>query len=264
MGGQEVGVGADARASCSGAIDHIIADGRAEESTMRPTKRGWVIALAGGVCAAATAYAPDATAQMPAGSEPLPEAIPIFPLPDLTLFPNTTQPFHIFEPRYRAMIADALAGDSIIGMVMLQPGYEQEYEGRPPIYDLGCAGRIVASEQLPDGRYNIALQGVARFRVVEEDQSRPYRLASVEELPESAVEDSGALASRRRQVEGAVRSAFPRAPLPSSGTPDERAIDDLSIMLPLEPAERLELLAAAGPLERAGVLVRLLRRGAPL
>ena len=226
---------------------------------MRPTKCGWVVALA-----AALFAAPPTAAQTSPGSEQLPEAIPIFPLPDMTLFPNSTQPFHIFEPRYRAMIADALAGDSIIGMVMLQPGYEQEYEGRPPIYDLGCAGRIVASEQLPDGRYNIALQGLTKFRVVSEDQSRSYRLASVEELPESEVGDPDALASRRRQVEGAVRLAFPRAPLPSSGLPDDRAIDDLSIMLPLEPAERLELLEADGPVERASILVRLLRRGAPL
>jgi len=225
---------------------------------MRPTKPEWSLALAAALWVASPAFA-----QTP-GPGALPEAIPIFPLPDMTLFPNSTQPFHIFEPRYRAMIADALAGDSIIGMVMLQPGFEADYEGRPPIYDLGCAGRIVASEQLPDGRYNIALQGLTKFRVVGEDQSRSYRLASVEVLPESEVGDRDALASRRRQVEGAVRSAFPRAPLPSAGLPHERAIDDLSIMLPLEPDERLELLEANGSLERAIILVRLLRRGAPL
>jgi len=227
---------------------------------MRTTKRQWSVALATVLCANTPALGQTSAS----GADALPEAIPIFPLPDMTLFPNSTQPFHIFEPRYRAMIADALAGDSIIGMVMLQPGFEAEYEGRPPIFDLGCAGRIVASEQLPDGRYNIALQGLAKFRVVSEDQSRPYRLASVEELPESEVSDRDALASRRRQVEGAVRSAFPRAPLPSADLSHERAIDDLSILLPLEPDERLELLGADGPLERASILVRLLRRGAPL
>ena len=191
----------------------------------------------------------------------LPAAIPIFPLPDLALFPNSTQPFHIFEPRYREMIADALAGDSIIGMVMLQPGYEDDYEGRPPIYAMGAAGLIVASERLPDGRYNIVLKGVAKFRVLGEDESRAYRVADIVELPEVQVQDRELLGSRRRQLESAVRSAFPRAPLPSSAVPHERAIDDLSIMLPLEPAERLEALEADGPLERAATLVRVLRGG---
>jgi hypothetical protein len=72
----------------------------------------------------------------------LPATIPIFPLPDATLFPNASHAFRIFEPRYRAMIADALEGDRIIGMVMLQPGYEADYEGRPPIVPIGCAGLI--------------------------------------------------------------------------------------------------------------------------
>ena len=73
----------------------------------------------------------------------LPSSIPLFPLPNVVLFPNVFLPLHIFEPRYRKMIADALEGDRIIGMVLLRPGYEAEYEGRPPIYQVGCAGVIV-------------------------------------------------------------------------------------------------------------------------
>jgi len=103
----------------------------------------------------------------------LPAVIPIFPLESPTLFPNGTFPLHIFEPRYRAMIADALKGDRIIGMVMLQPGHESEYEGRPPIFPIGCAGLITDYEQLPDGRYNIVLGGLVKFRVTGEDNSRP-------------------------------------------------------------------------------------------
>jgi Lon protease-like protein len=191
----------------------------------------------------------------------LPTAIPIFPLPDLALFPNGTQPFHIFEPRYRAMVADALASDSIIGMVMLEPGFEAQYEGRPPVYATGCAGVIVASEELPDGRYNIVLRGLGKFRIVGEDQSRSYRVADVEALGESPVGDRALLASRRRQVEAAVRSAFPRAPLPAPSVVDERAIDDLATLLPLERSERLELIEADGPLGRAAILLRVLRAG---
>src|SRR3970282_1098613 len=117
------------------------------------------------VCLAGLLSAPAASAAQsaPSGSRPaaagLPATIPIFPLPDATLFPNASHPFRISEPRYRAMIADALKGDRIIGMVMLQPGHEAEYEGRPPIFPIGCAGLITDYEQLPDGRYNIVLRG---------------------------------------------------------------------------------------------------------
>ena len=216
-----------------------------------------------GLALAALLWAPGAAAAQSAevAPEALPATIPIFPLPDLALFPNATQPFHIFEPRYREMIADALAGDSVIGMVMLEPGHEADYEGRPPVYATGAAGVIVLSEQLPDGRFNIVLRGVAKFRILAEDQSRAYRLASVEEVRESAAEDPEQLASRRRQLEAAVREAFPRAPLPSRAMSDARAIDDISTMLPLERAERLELIEADGPLERAAILVRVLRGG---
>ena len=77
----------------------------------------------------------------------LPPTIPIFPLPNAVLFPNVFMPLHIFEARYRAMVSDALAGDRIIGMVLLRPGYEREYEGRPPIYPVGCAGVITHSDR---------------------------------------------------------------------------------------------------------------------
>jgi Lon protease-like protein len=82
------------------------------------------------------------------------------------LFPHSTRPLHIFEPRYRAMVADALEGDSIIGMILLQPSHEVEYEGGPPIYAVGCAGVIITVEELPDGRYNIVLDRTVKFRII--------------------------------------------------------------------------------------------------
>jgi Lon protease-like protein len=190
----------------------------------------------------------------------LPEAIPLFPLPDVTLFPNGAQPFHIFEQRYRDMIADALAGDSIIGMVALQPGFEADYNGRPPVYAVGCAGVIVTSERLSDGRYNIVLRGLTKFRVTSEDASRTYRLASVESVPESLDEsDRPALTQRRRQLEAAVTSAYPGAPLPPSGLSDVEFVDGLALILPMAPAERQEILEADGPLQRASALIARLR-----
>ena len=187
----------------------------------------------------------------------LPATIPIFPLQDVVLFPNSTRPLHIFEPRYRAMVADALEGDSIIGIILLQPGNEAEYEGRPPVYAVGCAGVIIAAEELPDGRYNIILGGLVKFRVLSEDASRPYRLAEVEALPE-AVSDRPLLAQRRQQLEEALLSVSPGMQLPPSDLSDEEVVDGLSLVLPLEPAERQELLEADGPVERALRLIRLL------
>ena len=192
----------------------------------------------------------------------LPATIPIFPLPDVTFFPHSTQPFHIFEGRYGEMVADALAGDSIIGMVTLQPGFEDDYEGRPPVHELGSAGVIVASERLDDGRYNILLRGFAKFRIVSEDRSRSYRIAEVEEVSEAIAEvDRPVLAERRHQLEAAVLSAFPGARLPSTDTPHEEAIDELSLAISMRPEERMDLLEARDPIQRALTLIRRLRGG---
>ena len=92
--------------------------------------------------------APAFAAGQARSTESLPESIPIFPLPEASLFPNSTQPFHIFEPRYRAMIADALAGDSIIGMVTLQPGFESDYDPRAVSRELARAKPAFAGIEL--------------------------------------------------------------------------------------------------------------------
>ena len=109
---------------------------------MRPRGSGWAIMLTALLCTPVTGWAQS----RPSEARTLPATIPIFPLQDVMLFPHSSRPLHIFEPRYRAMVADALAGDSIIGMVLLQPGYEADYEGRPPVYAVGCAGVIIAVE----------------------------------------------------------------------------------------------------------------------
>ena len=200
----------------------------------------------------------------PAAATTLPATIAIFPLQDVVLFPNSTAPLHIFEPRYRAMVADALEGDSIIGMVLLEPGHEADYEGRPPIFGVGCAGVIIQAVELPDGRYNIVLAGTVKFRVLSEDASRPYRLAEVEALPEVFEEsDRPLLAERRQQIERALLAAFPGMQLPPSDLSDVEVVDGLAVALPLEPAHRQELLEADGSLERAVRLIRRLRGNGP-
>src|SRR5436309_15280404 len=95
------------------------------------------------------------------------------------------------------MMADALASDRVIGMVLLRPGWERDYEGRPPVYSIGCSGVITHFERLDDGRYNIVLRGLERFRIVEEDAGRSYRRALVEPVPEHRIAEEDRPAIRR-------------------------------------------------------------------
>ncbi len=108
----------------------------------------------------------------------------LFPLPNVVLFPHVVQPFHIFEPRYRQMTKDALEADRLIAVVLLKPGFEEDYEGRPPIHDLACLGRIVADQPLPDGKYNLLVRGLCRLRLDKEEGDKAYRMASGWPLPD--------------------------------------------------------------------------------
>src|SRR2546426_5353427 len=109
----------------------------------------------------------------------VPDRIPVFPLPTVVFFPRIYLPLHIFEPRYRAMIADAVAEGKCIGVALLKEGWEQQYYGNPPVFGLGCVGRLVSVQRLPDGRLNILLQGLSRYQIHEQFYDRSYRQASV-------------------------------------------------------------------------------------
>ena len=187
-------------------------------------------------------WVPSTTAAqaIPEEFEALPQTIPIFPLQDVTLFPNSTQPFHIFESRYRDMVADALESDSIIGMVLLQPGYESEYEGRPPIYVLG---------------------GLTKFQILSEESDQTYRIAHVEAVSDGVpTSEHSLLPQSREELEEVFRTAFPNAQLSSSDMSDAEVIDGLSLVAPIEPTERQGLLEADGPVQRASELASLLRQ----
>jgi hypothetical protein len=190
----------------------------------------------------------------------LPPTIPIFPLPDVMLFPNVSRPLHIFEPRYRAMVADALKGDRIIGMVLLRPGYEADYEGRPAVYPIGCAGVITDVEELPDGRFNIVLRGLVKFRVTGEDQSRAYRLARVEAMPELLKdEERVALRKQRQRLEALLAASIaPGSEPPPPTIPDDELVNALAQYLDLDPMDRQELLERDGALSRSQALIDLL------
>ena len=193
----------------------------------------------------------------------LPPTIPLFPLPSTVLFPNVFLPLHIFEPRYRSMVRDALEGDRIIGMVLLKPGYELEYEGRPAIYGTGCAGVITHTEVLPDGCYNIVLHGMEKFRVTAEDVTKAYRTGVIQGLPEDLDDTSREQLRRQRmRLEAVLASALERAgaePRFPPAIPDDDLINGLSQYMRLTPIERQALLEREGVLARCHSLIDLIQ-----
>jgi uncharacterized protein len=182
--------------------------------------------------------------------------LPLFPLPNVVLFPGVLLPLHIFEPRYRAMTADALEADRLLGMVLLQPGWQADYEGRPPIFPVGCSGVIVHAVRLEDGRYNIVLRGLDRFRVMNEDHTRPYRRAEISLLPDPALDSDERTTVRelRARLATFLGSAYAD---PLSSMPDAEFVHTLAQSLDLEPIEKQALLERENLCRRAESLVEL-------
>src|SRR5947209_4540343 len=132
----------------------------------------------------------------------------LFPLPNLVLFPHVVQPLHIFEPRYREMTAEALAGDRLIATCLLHDDWEKA-AGDPPIHAVACLGRIVADKVLDDGRYLLLLRGLARARIDEElTGGRPFRTARVTLLPDSIIMPAGEPQKVRRQLADLILPRF--------------------------------------------------------
>jgi hypothetical protein len=191
----------------------------------------------------------------------LPPIIPIFPLPNVVLFPTVFLPLHIFEPRYRAMVRDALGGDRIIGMTLLRPGWDAHYEGSPAVYPVGCAGLITHAERLSDGRYNIVLQGLEKFRIAAEEEAAEYRRARIEPLHEAISDaDRARLRHERRRLEGLLAPASEMgADVHLTGSmPDEDLVNALAQYLELEPVERQALLERDGLVARCLSLIDLI------
>ena len=188
----------------------------------------------------------------------IPRTVPIFPLPDVMLFPGATRPLHIFEARYREMVADALAGDRLIGMVMLEPGYEADYAGRPPVHPVGCIGVIAEATELPDGRYDILLGGLTKFRIVREDHSRAYRLADVEPISDAiGAADRNRLRDVREDLAALIPLGLPGLQVPE-GLSDENLVNGIAQLIDIAPADRMGLLEQPGPLARAEALIDLI------
>jgi hypothetical protein len=189
----------------------------------------------------------------------IPAVIPLFPLPDAVLFPKMPLPLHVFEPRYRKMVADVLKGHRTIGMVLLRPGWEAAYEGRPDVFPVGCAGRLEQCDPLADGRFNIVLRGVARFRVLQEHGGEPYRLASVRPLADVAGDKDVLEPRRKRALEALGRAPDgPALLVTQAEIPDDVFVNALSQSIPLTPIERQSLLDCDRIEERYDRLIEIL------
>ncbi len=187
----------------------------------------------------------------------LPAVIPIFPLPNAVLFPSVFLPLHIFEPRYRRMVEDALKADRLIGMTLLRPGWELEYEARPPVYPIGCAGVMTHAEPLPDGRYNIVLRGLQKFRILGEEGDQSYRRARIETIVEAGPHDESLIRVTRTRLEALLADDVGDRAVPSA-MPDEELVNALAQYMELEPIEKQALLECDGLLARSRSLVELM------
>lgn len=189
----------------------------------------------------------------------------LFPLPNLVLYPHVMQPLHVFEDRYREMLEDALAGDQLIAMAVLEPGWEDDYESRPPVSQFACLGKVVAHHRLDDGRYNVLLMGVGRVRILKElEPLRSFRKARVELIEDCYDFDTPA---ERKQLQDRLLDAF-RKHLPcacqlpeqlenmlSSHIPLGLLTDLAAYALPLETCIKQQLLAECSVRRRAEILL---------
>ena len=177
--------------------------------------------------------------------------VPVFPLPKLVLFPGTLLPLHIFEPRYRDMLADALAGEQrLIAVAQLKPGWEAQYEGRPAIYDVAGVGRIAQHARNRDGTYDIVLEALARVHLDElEAGGLLYRRARATRLDEHAPEggvsaaEVSALLSIATRVASVVKRALPGFVMQAEEDDSPALLADrIADQFVLDPAARQDLL----------------------
>lgn len=190
----------------------------------------------------------------------------IFPLPDLVLYPHVVQPLHVFEERYREMVTDALASDRLLTMAMLKPGWEFEYEGRPPISPIGCLGKIITHNRLDDGCFNVLLLGVRRVRISRElEPIRAFRQAEVELLADCYSDDTSLDPEQLRQellyefqsnLPSDVQAAKSLEQMLSEHIPLGALTDLVSYTLPLDLSAKQELLSECRVEIRAQLLLQ--------
>lgn len=185
-------------------------------------------------------------------------ALPIFPLPNCVLLPGGLLPLHVFEPRYRELTRDCLAGSHLMAVARLRPGYQTAYYGRPPVYERCGVGRIICSEELPDGRFALLLRGVARVEIARElPADRAYRMVEARVVPDAVVDRNEAVCCHKKLIQLCDRLAE----VLEQGGPQLRDLvrnhrdpgacaDAIAAALVMDADARQELLEAADPLHR--------------
>jgi Lon protease-like protein len=187
----------------------------------------------------------------------------VFPLPGALLFPGMHLPLHIFEPRYRAMMSDAMARDRRIGMIQPRPGAYAPNEP-PPLFDIGCVGKIAEFEALEEGRYNLILEGLSLFRVMRElDVTTAFRQVEAELLPIIAENDTLSL-SRRSSLEMESRrfadaQGYAVDWEAVTRLDDEALVNGIAQIAPFDVAAKQALLEAEGIEDRAELIIQLMQ-----
>jgi len=202
---------------------------------------------------------PDAIFELKA----LPAVIPVFPLAGVLLLPRSELPLNIFEPRYLEMVRDAMAGDGIVGMI--QPSEDGD-DGEPPLFAIGCAGRITAFSETEDGRYLITLKGVQRFRVEEElHRTTAYRQVkpSYEAFAGDLMTPLPRAGIDRERLIAALKAYLAQRGLEAEwsaieSAPDETLVNALAMICPFAPAEKQALLEAHSLTERTQSMIALM------
>jgi Lon protease-like protein len=201
----------------------------------------------------------DSLSMPPLDSIQVPDVIPIFPLPRVVLLPGEVLPLHVFEPRYRDLVRDAVASHNVMGIVEVRPGFERELPGSPPVREVGCVGYIAAHEELPDGRFLLWLIGLERFRILEELEAvTAYRQVRVryEPSPDAAPRLAGvsqlreelrALLPELLEIDDAARGQFAQH---MAGVSDAQLVALACQVLELPSDRKQEVLEAASLADR--------------
>jgi len=134
--------------------------------------------------------------------------VPLFPLPNVVLFPKTPMPLYIFEERYRTMVRETIAGSGELVVALLRAGSESNYTSISAVHDIACLGKIETYEELEDGKYNIVVVGIYRVRILREVQHSPYRLVEVERIEDAAYEEHSAEVVKRHNHLGGLFAKF--------------------------------------------------------
>jgi uncharacterized protein len=195
--------------------------------------------------------------------------VPLFPLPNVVLFPKTPMPLYIFEERYRTMVREALSGNRELVIALLRSGYETSYAGISAVHTIACLGRIETYEELEDGKYNIVVVGIHRVRLLREVQHSPYRLVEVEKLEEEPQGKRSAEAIQRHNHLGGLFAKFTEL---ATGIKQQQALElmpqldfeslvnmvAMTLNLPIE--QKQSLLEIGEPAGRCDVLIPVLQQ----